>query len=256
MRFLHGLFVLAVASSLCAAGPSFEVASVKQSQRLSMATYGDPELMPSVRINPGHATFRNQSLLKLIASAWRVKDYQVSGAEWLEKARFDIAAVLPKGASTGLAPEMLQALLAERFKLSLHSEARDLPVLVLVPGKGGTKVRPRPVGADVPDSQELQPQTMEQVVRVLSTATGRPVIDETGLKGEYMVPIWDLLKAGIDRHMAEDSAVLKARGIPVPAGSDISVFDVIQKCGLKLEARKLPTTVLVVDHIERTPSEN
>jgi hypothetical protein len=78
------LLLFAVVGSLYAAGPTFEVASVKASLPLTMKRYGDLQWRPLVKIDPAHATFRNQSFLKLIAFAWHVKEYEVKGPEWME----------------------------------------------------------------------------------------------------------------------------------------------------------------------------
>jgi len=125
MRFYCRLLLLAVASPLFGQAPAFDAASVKPSPPLNMARYGDFAFMPRVKIDPAHATFRNQSLRALITLAWSVKDYQVSGPEWLQNARFDIEATLPEGSATSQVPEMLQALLAERFQLKLHKAASN-----------------------------------------------------------------------------------------------------------------------------------
>ena len=256
MRFFCTVFVLGFATLLCAVGPVFDAASVKASQPVTIEKYGAPELRPVVKIDPAHAIFRNQSLLRLIAAAWRVRDYQISGPEWIERTKFDIVAGLPRGASTGLVPEMLQALLAERFKLSLHAEDRALSVLTLIALEGGRKVTPRPADFKGPDDQKVQPQSMEQVARVLSGATGSTVIDQTGLQGEYMVPVRELLQAAMEYQIARRPGWAEAMGIPVTTESNIDLFGLVQKCGLKLVARKLPTTVLVVDRVEKIPTEN
>jgi uncharacterized protein (TIGR03435 family) len=256
IRFLFCLILPVVAAPLCGVEPAFEVASIKPSLVSPMEMYGNPELRPVIRIDPAHATFRNQSLLRLIAFAWGVKDYQVTGPVWMGSARFEIVAVLPKGASKDKVPEMLRTLLAERFKLGLHPENRELAVLALIVLKDRAKLSARPADWKGPNDQRLQPQTMEQVARVLSGATGRTVIDQTGLKGEYMVPVRELLQASVEQQVAASSAELAARGIDVPRDSNVDVFGLIQKCGLKLEARKLPTTVLIVDHIHNKPTEN
>jgi uncharacterized protein (TIGR03435 family) len=81
------------------------------------------------------------SLFKLILTAYRLKPYQLSGPEWMRAQRFDIAAKIPDGASREQIPEMLQALLAERFKLSMHRDNKEQLVLALVVGKNGLKLK-------------------------------------------------------------------------------------------------------------------
>src|SRR5947208_14535718 len=79
---------------------------------------------------------------ELLIRAYRIKPYQLSGPEWMRKQRFDIMAKTPEGASAERLPEMLQTLLADRFKLTIHRETKDLPVYALVVGKNGIKLEP------------------------------------------------------------------------------------------------------------------
>jgi uncharacterized protein (TIGR03435 family) len=83
------------------------------------------------------------SLKDLIATAYRVKSFQISGPDWLNDItqRFDIVATMPDGAPVAQAPEMLQTLLAERFKLKLHRDMKEHPVMALVLGKDGAKLQ-------------------------------------------------------------------------------------------------------------------
>ena len=87
---------------------------------------------------------RSLSLDNLIAIAYRVKRYQISGPDWMASERFDIAAKLPAGAAEKEIPEMLQALLEDRFQMKMHRESRELPVYALVVGKGGPKMQESP----------------------------------------------------------------------------------------------------------------
>src|SRR6185295_4279657 len=88
------------------------------------------------------------SLADLIPIAFRVKPFQVSGPDWLNAQRFDILAKLPEGATKEQVPEMLQALLAERFQLKVHRENRELPVYGLMVAKGGHKLKESPPDAE------------------------------------------------------------------------------------------------------------
>ncbi len=87
------------------------------------------------------ATFNYESLNDLIAYAYKLRSYEVSGPEWLVMNRFDIAARLPEGATKDDVPEMLQALLKDRFKLATHSEMQEQPVPALMVGKSGPKLK-------------------------------------------------------------------------------------------------------------------
>ncbi len=84
---------------------------------------------------------RFMTLEQLIARAYRIRSYQLAGPDWMRAVRFDIEAKIPDGASKEQAPEMLQTLLAERFRLTLHPEKRERPVYALMVGKNGVRLR-------------------------------------------------------------------------------------------------------------------
>ena len=132
------------------ASPTFEAASVKPSapmtgNRLMVRMQGGPGTP-----DPGQITYTNVALKNLIMTAYNVKGYQVSGPGWLESERFDIMAKIPKGATKEQFQLMLQDLLAERFKLKLHRDSKDLPIYALVVGKNGVKMRVSPVDEPAP----------------------------------------------------------------------------------------------------------
>jgi len=121
--------------------PVFEVASVKpaapQSPGMSrVGIFGGPGTS-----DPGQARFENVSQRMLLTQAYEVQDYQVSGPAWLESERYDIVAKVPSGATKEQFRLMLQDLLAERFKLTLHRETKELPLYALVVAKGGSKLK-------------------------------------------------------------------------------------------------------------------
>ena len=121
-----------------AAPPAFEVASVKPAPPPA-----DPdELRVQIGGDPGMIDYENVSLKMMIARAYEMKEFQISGPDWLETARFDILAKVPPNAPKGQTPLMLQNLLAERFKLKVHREQKVMPVYAMVVAKGGLKVKP------------------------------------------------------------------------------------------------------------------
>ncbi len=93
---------------------------------------------------------RYMSLFNLIVAAFRIQPHQLSGPDWMRSQRFDIAARIPAGLSKNQLPEMLQGLLAGRFKLAVHRDRAEQPVYVLVVAKGGPKLRPSTVDPDSP----------------------------------------------------------------------------------------------------------
>jgi len=111
-----------------------------------------------VRVDGSRATFNYESLMDLIAYAYKLQRYEIGGPEWMVTDRFDIEARLPDGATKDDVPEMLKALLKERFNLATHNELQEQPVLALVVGKGGPKLKEsteKPVALD--ESEPLKP---------------------------------------------------------------------------------------------------
>ena len=153
-----------------ASDPTFDVASVRPSAPVDMAKVAadmQAGKMPNwgMHINGLRAEFIYLRLKDLITVAYKVKDYQITGPDWMNKAdaqRFDIVARLPEGSSKDDAPKMLQALLAERFKLVVHRETKEHPVLALVVGKGGPKMKESPAaGAPIDPDAPLKPGEMQ-----------------------------------------------------------------------------------------------
>jgi uncharacterized protein (TIGR03435 family) len=233
------------------------------------------------------------SLNDYIGSAYKVRNYQISGPEFLASDRFDITAKLPAGATPKDTSTMLQALLEDRFHLKLHRESKDLPVYGLVVGKGGVKMQestPDPnkeeqsagrersviadsqasgttvsygngsyftVGGNKFEGRKLTPAAM---AAVLARFADRPVVDMTDLKGSYDF----VLEFSPEdfRAMMIRSAIAAGVALPPQAlqlaesASGDSLANVLEKLGLKLESRKAPIEVLVIDHCEKTPTDN
>jgi len=103
-----------------------------------------------MKIDAARVDIGSMSLAELIRIAYRVKAYQVSGPDWMASERFDVLAKLPEGASSAQVPEMLQALLAERFKLTMHRESKEHAVYALVVGRNGPKLKESAPDADAP----------------------------------------------------------------------------------------------------------
>lgn len=127
-----------------AAQPSFEVASIKTAAGRGEAPYFmlEPGVLERVTVVGSRVDIRFISLDRLIVRAYGIKPYQLSAPEGLKSAKFDIAARMPDGASRNQLGEMLQALLRDRFKLSIHRATRDLLVYALTIGKDGPKLQP------------------------------------------------------------------------------------------------------------------
>ncbi len=328
--FAVGL-TLAVGATFGQTAPSnlaFEVATVKPSPPLDMAKLREqiqagrmPRFGPHV--DTSQAEYIYMPLKELIANAYKVKAYQITGPAWLATERFDIVAKMPDGASKDDAPNMLQALLEERFKLAAHRDTQEQPVLALVVGKDGPKLKESPAATEpidenaplkpgetkieTPDGpvrimrnadgsntinmgakgtmtqrMDMEAQTMtlesskvtmagfaDMLTRILQMGGGggRQVVDMTDLKGNYQV--------AVEISLADIMAMARAQGMNLPMapasggaagaspaaaasdpGGGSSVFASVKKLGLKLEPRKAKVEQLVIDHVEKTPTEN
>lgn len=149
-RIVTGMTLCALATSAAFAQanpPAFEVASVKQA-----APQTDGRIMVRMGGDPGRVDYANVALKAVLARAYNVKQHQITGPSWLDE-RYDITAKVPEGVAADQVPAMLQALLAERFKMAIHKETKEQPVYALVVGKSGpklTKSEPPKPGEEAP----------------------------------------------------------------------------------------------------------
>jgi bla regulator protein blaR1 len=229
------------AQSQAAARPEFEVATVKQSPPPA----GDLININLGTVRNGIVTFTNASLSDCLKFAYGiVSDAQLSGPDWIKSkaVRFDIVAQAPPDTPREQLLLMVQALLAERLKLTLHHEQKQLPFLALVVGKNGHKMKEAASSGGNPASRGQiagKQMTMSLLATLLSRFERQTVVDMTNLKGPFEVElVW-----------TPDGAAEHAAGP--------SIFTAVQEqLGLKLESRKGALDVLVVDSAERTPAEN
>jgi bla regulator protein blaR1 len=238
--------------------PAFEVASIKP---------GDPSARGTrVMVAPGgRFTASNVNLKFLIQYAYGVRDFQIMGAPgWAGSDRYEISAKPEEereNTSQDQLKLMMQALLADRFKLTFHRETKELPVYGLVAGKNGPKlqqsaVENRPelrMGRGLISAKGV---SMEMLANQLAQQLGRSVIDQTGLKGQYDIKLEWTPDTSERRGMGDGDvrAPSDAAAAPDPAGP--SIFTAVQEqLGLKLEGQKGPVDILVIDHVEK-PSEN
>jgi uncharacterized protein (TIGR03435 family) len=253
---------LAIASAI-SGQPRFEVASIRPATPPAPGAgtsriHGGPGSS-----DPGLATFENVDLFSLTTMAYGIRRHQLSAPDWLSTTRFDITARVPPGATTEDYRLMLQGLLAERFKLTLHHEQKEIQVAELVVAKNGPKLKESPPDATPPVENGLQPPSqaslppgfhgavnlvlvkapMERLASLLSGLFDQPVIDSTGLTGRYDITLHAL--AGSNPPNADTA------NAPPP------IIDAIQEqLGLKLVSKKSVVDILVIDHMEKTPTPN
>jgi uncharacterized protein (TIGR03435 family) len=259
---------------------AFEVASVKPAQPSPAG-----HMQIGLRADAAMLRYSNVSLKEVIRIAHRVKEFQIRGPDWIDSARFDIVAKLPAGASQDQIPEMLQDLLTERFKMATHRETKEHPIYALVVAKGGPRLKPAetatpepsgappnfgkgPVGRGAimmmvnPDGVQLKAAaaSLAALADMISRFSERPVVDMTGVQGQYE---FDLVFAPEAMHAMP--GLLKTGPPPgdggpapaeAPAEGAATIFDAVQRYGLKLEPRKAPVEIVVIDRIAKEPTEN
>ena len=275
----------------------FEVASIRPSGPTPPAT-----LTVGLHIDGAQVTFNYLSLKDYLGMAYQLRNFQISGPDWLAAERFDIAGKVPAGSTREQIRPMLQALLEDRFQMKSHRETKDFPVYGLVVAKGGHKLKespldpeaaesagpaepggaPRPGGINVSASGsragvtvnygrgayftfannkfEARKLTMPAFVDSLARFMDRPVVDMTDLKETYDFT----LEFSPEDFMAMQIRSAIASGVVLPpeamralqGASGDSLFAAVQTLGLKLESRKAPLEVLVVDKMEKMPTEN
>ena len=160
------LAVTSISMPVSAQSAAFEVATIKPSAPLdpnAIAAQVRAGKMPrfGALVEGDRADYRYMSLKDLIANAYRVLPYQVDGPDWMAQQRFDIVATMPAGAKKEDAPALLQQLLVERFKLAVHQTTQDKPVLALVVGKSGPKMKGAPPTEPIDETAALKPGEMK-----------------------------------------------------------------------------------------------
>lgn len=229
--------------------PSFEVASVRPSQREV-----GPDYINQITRSSASFTGRNVTLRRLVAEAWRCQRDQVIGPPWLDHNEFDIEARLPEGATPDQVPSMLRSLLSDRFHLRAHSETRPTRVYELTVAAGGPRIHPIQPGETATAEPGLHfhgdmrqftgllavqismPAPTSASVPVIASESPTPVLDKTGLEGIYDFSIDLQPEIGTDgftfwKRVLEDQLGLKIGSSK--ADLDFVVVD---------DALKIPTT--------------
>jgi uncharacterized protein (TIGR03435 family) len=258
------LLLAATAQQQSPARPAFEVASVKPLDP-------DSSIFVGMSADPAIVSYRNLTLRDAIRGAYKVNDFQIVGPDWMSTTRFEVNAKLPAGATADQIPEMFQTLLEERFKLTWQREPKEMQVYALVVGKDGPKLKPAQMkapnqplamGTDgKPRSAVVFGGSLAQMtitapsaslltlVGVASRFTSRPVVDATGIDGEYDFSL--TFAAETDAGLPQGFLGNPALSEPAPSFSEE-----VKKYGLRIEPRKETVAMFVVTHVEKTPTEN
>jgi len=226
----------------------------------------------------GRIVFTNVTLMSVLLRAYDIKHYQATGPDWLSSERYDITAKIPPDATKEQFHLMLQRLLASRFQLALHHETKQLRGYELVRGKTDLKLKPSTeVGPDVQPTDapktdangfpqlsapglvlmegargtaivsfvRARAQPLSALVELLSKEFRLPVTDKTGLTGkfDFTLEFAPRVPGDLPSEAPDEAAPNLISAVP-------------QQLGLKLEPKKIPVNILVVDSADQTPTEN
>jgi uncharacterized protein (TIGR03435 family) len=218
-------------------------------------------------LDPGRIHYPRVTLKDLLTRAYDVNDYQIAGPGWLDTERFAIEATMPPDTTKQQFRVMLQNLLVERFKMTIHRETKELPVYSLVVGRNGPKMNGSvpatikgPGGVPLSElktivhltlAAKLPPSyrwvgsqaTMSDLAQDLTHELHRPVTDATALEAKYNFTL------NFSRDALASDANVEAEPLS-------NIFSALQSIGLKLEQKRAPVEVIVVDHAEKTPVGN
>jgi len=224
--------------------PAFEVASVKPSR--SIVGHDG-----AITIEPGKLTVRNATLKRLIFEAYHVPYSQITGGPpWLDSNEYDIDAKAAGPANAEQLKLMLRTLLTDRFKLAVRSETRERRVYALMVGKDGPRLRGS-AGGDHPFrfhgdlSQFADILAIKLTIPFLSDPTTPshargdpiPVVNKTGIEGVYDI------RLDLNQDPGADAFTVWQRALQ-------------EQLGLKLESQRAPVEILIIDHVEKVPTEN
>jgi uncharacterized protein (TIGR03435 family) len=263
----------------------FEVATVKKSPPPGT----DNALTAGLKIDGAQVRIGALTLRDYVAMAYRVKPYQISGPDWMATERFDIAAKLPSNVRADQFPTMMQSLLADRFGLKLHREPKEMAVYALTIGKPPLKLKENAIDANTSapvafeasgtgsaagvavnlgngssytfaggkfDGKRVEGRL---IAEVLERYTDRPVIDSTELKGRYdfsfeVTP--EEYQTLLIRAAVNSGVVLPPQALRLLDNGGDPLGEALGQLGLKLESRRAPIDVLLVDQIQKTPTDN
>ena len=267
----------------------FEVASIRPAPPM------DASVKIGMHIDGAQVRFNDLSVRDCMRIAWAIKDFQVIGPDWVGSDRWDITAKLPEGARSDQVPEMLQNLLVERFKITFHHDKKEFAVYALVPGKGGLKLKETPAdpASDAPAAPKSNLNvnasgsaagvfvdfgngsfysfadnklvghklTMALIADTLSRYVDKPVVNMTDAPATAYYDFTFEITPDDYRTMLIRTALKAGVSLPPEAmrladASTDSLTTAMELAGIRLDSRKAPLDVMVIDHADKTPTEN
>lgn len=246
MRFIAGLSSGIIAALLAAQDVpelKFEVAAIERN-------VSNLPLRHAPELHHGALSATNSSLREILQQAYGLEPQRVIGPAWMDSQRFDIQAKAPEGVADNQMRPMLRTLLKERFGLVAHKEAREMGLYALVVARGGPKMAvypasERPLKGIATSGFPMIRGTMTtaQLATALSNLVERPVMDKTGLHEKYNLVLSFLRPA--------------SQVSTVPDAAPPEIFKAIEEqLGLELVATKGKVDVVVVDRLNKNPTEN
>ena len=278
---IRAALLLTLSAVLACAQPSpqFEVVSVRATGAVSGRGRGDPGELRGCQGGPGTSDpgrwICNTNMGDLLFKAYPIMSFQLTPPDWAFQTLFEIAAKLPEGATREQMPPMIRGMLENRFKLAAHFVKKDLQVYEMTVGKDGPKFKewadltpwgedrkrpPQPKAADFRPADDAPAdwyfaggrrafrgkQSMNALAGRLSNWLNQPVIDATGLKGDFDIML----------DFVADQPPIPGREPDPPAVGPTLMKAVESQLGLKLESKKTAIDVLMIDRLEKTPTDN
>jgi len=199
---------------------------------------------------PGGVTILNTSLKAVVQWAYHMQAIQVQGPAWLDSNRYDIVAKSSEAASPERLRQMMQTLLADRFKLVFHRETKEMQAYVVTVGKNGHKMKPsegegemdaKPTGKGL--LVAFTHVTLAQLSEMASSPLQGVVVDQTGLQGAWDFTL-DISNMAMQTPTDKEDAI----------GMIIQVLN--DQLGIKIDQKKVAAEVIVVERAEKIPVEN
>jgi uncharacterized protein (TIGR03435 family) len=262
------ILILACCTALLAQQPAkkpeFEVARVRMI---------DPNnsILVGMAADPSLISYRNLTLRDAIRGAYMVRDFLIVGPDWMSTVRFQVDAKLPAGATSDQIPLMFQSLLEDRFGLTWRREPKEMQVYSLQVGKDGPKLKeamkaegnqPQAMGTDgKPRSLVGFGGNASQVtvtapsaslltlVGVTSRFTAKPLVDDTGIQGEYNFTLTFAPEVTTSLGIAPPNPT-------VPTDPAPTLSEALKQYGLRVETKKATVDMFVVTHAEKTATDN
>jgi len=249
--------ILACILAVSCYAQEFDAASIRPAAPLTTQCKGGPGTD-----DPGRLTCQNFPLSFYVMMAYDLRAYQYQGPDWMASTRFDVQATIPPGATPEQFRSMLQHLLAERFKLTVHTGKKEMDGYNLVVSKASpdlkrsetqTPLAGLPLwrapfaGPPVPARAQINGirMPMAGLATLVSDRIGRPVSDATALQGFY------------DFKLSYTDSPSGASGLSATDDSSVNLETALKdQLGLALVKKKVQVDTIIVDHSEKSPTDN